>query len=280
MNLSGLRTFLMIVETGNLNRAAERLNVGQSTVTARLNALEDELGQVLFARRKSGAVLTSAGFKFQRYAQAMTDMWRQAQLETSLPPEIEAVFNFGCHIDLWPQLGRPLFDTVRNGAAKVAVSAWPGEQAELDRWLSSGLVDAALCYSPSLRETWTARPLVDDRLILVSTTPRGLMRSDPAYVYVDCGEDFRRAHAAAYPYADAATTVFGCALWGLEHILAHGGSAYLPERLARAPMRAGRLHAVPGAPQFQRTGFLVVNKVAATQWPWLEAALRKVERTV
>jgi hypothetical protein len=37
---------------------------------------------------------------------------------------------------------------------------------------------------------------------------------------------------------------------------------------------------VPGAPQFQRTGFLVVNKVAATQWPWLDAALRKVERMV
>ena len=36
MNLYEIRTFLAIVETGQLNRAAEQLNVTQSTVTARL----------------------------------------------------------------------------------------------------------------------------------------------------------------------------------------------------------------------------------------------------
>ena len=44
MNLQSLATFLAIIETGSLVRAAERLNVTQSTVTARLKALEDHLG--------------------------------------------------------------------------------------------------------------------------------------------------------------------------------------------------------------------------------------------
>jgi DNA-binding transcriptional LysR family regulator len=36
MNLTSLQTFLAILETGSLVRAADKLNVTQSTVTARL----------------------------------------------------------------------------------------------------------------------------------------------------------------------------------------------------------------------------------------------------
>ena len=85
MNLSTLQTFLAIVETGSLVRASERIHVTQSTVTTRLKALEEELGQTLFHRQKSGARLTAAGARFKRYAEAMTDLWRQARQETSLP---------------------------------------------------------------------------------------------------------------------------------------------------------------------------------------------------
>ena len=67
MNLSEIQTFNAVVSTGNLNKAAEVLHVTQSTVYARLNNLEQELGQVLFHRKKSGAELTPAGFRFEKY---------------------------------------------------------------------------------------------------------------------------------------------------------------------------------------------------------------------
>ena len=85
MNLTALQTFLAIVETGSLVRASDRLNVTQSTVTARLKSLEDEIGQILITRQKSGAVMTAAGGRLKRYAETMMDLWRQAQQETSLP---------------------------------------------------------------------------------------------------------------------------------------------------------------------------------------------------
>ena len=44
MNLVTLRTFLAVVQTGNLNKAADLMNVTQSTITARLDALDTELG--------------------------------------------------------------------------------------------------------------------------------------------------------------------------------------------------------------------------------------------
>ena len=55
MNLEHIRTFLEVAATGNFNRAADNLNVTQSTVSARIKALEDELGLALFARSHKGA---------------------------------------------------------------------------------------------------------------------------------------------------------------------------------------------------------------------------------
>ena len=65
---------------------------------------------------------------------------------------------------------------MRRNFAQVAISASPGEQADIDRWLASGLVDAAFCYSPKLSENGKAISLPDDRLILVSCEKRKLMR--------------------------------------------------------------------------------------------------------
>jgi len=68
MDLNLARTFLEIVETRNFARAAERLHVTQTAVSARVRALEDLLGRRLFVRNKAGATLTPAGERFARYA--------------------------------------------------------------------------------------------------------------------------------------------------------------------------------------------------------------------
>ena len=85
MQLSELKTFLAIIETGSLVRASYKLHVTQSTITARLKTLEDSLGQRLVNRTKSGATLTAAGIRLHRYAQTIDELWSQAQQETALP---------------------------------------------------------------------------------------------------------------------------------------------------------------------------------------------------
>ena len=275
MQLAALRTFLAIVETGSLVRASEQLNVAQSTVTARLKALEDDLGQTLLRRHKAPVALTASGYKFKRYAEAMTDLWRQARQETSLPDGVEAVCNIGCHMDLWPGLGRPLVDAVRRDHPATALTAWPGAQDQLDQWLGTGLIDAALTYRAATQEGQTIHPLPSERLVLVSTRPDASIKADPGYVYVDAGEDFGRRHTAAYADAGVAKVSFGSAAWALDYLMDQGGSAYLPERLAAAHLATGTLHRLDAAPAFSRAVFLISNDAAAADWPWLgELALR------
>ena len=51
------RTFLTVVASGNFITASERLHVSQSTVSTRIQALEEQLGCTLFVRNKAGATL-------------------------------------------------------------------------------------------------------------------------------------------------------------------------------------------------------------------------------
>ena len=68
MNIATIETFLAVHRLGNLNRAAEELNVTQSAVTARLDALEASLGARLLNRSRKGATLTKAGYSFLEQA--------------------------------------------------------------------------------------------------------------------------------------------------------------------------------------------------------------------
>lgn len=279
MTLTLLQTFLAILEAGSLVRAADRMNVTQSTVTARLRTLEDALGQPLVNRHKSGVTPTAAGLRLKRYAETIADLWRQARQEAALPTGTSAVCNIGCHGDLWPGLGRVLFDTIRTREPGVALSVWLGGQTELRGWLDAGLTDLSLSYWPATQPRQSLLRLADDRLVLVSTRADAPMRFDPGYVFVEAGEEFGRWHAATYADAATARISFGSAVPGLEHLLAHGGSAYLPERLVAALVAEGRLHGVAGAPEFQRPVYLLTNRTAAEGWPWLGRCLAAVSRS-
>jgi DNA-binding transcriptional LysR family regulator len=61
MKLDNIKTFLEIATCGNFNRAADNLNVTQSTVSARIKTLEEKFGRRLFVRAHSGVELTDAG---------------------------------------------------------------------------------------------------------------------------------------------------------------------------------------------------------------------------
>ena len=85
MDVNLARTFLMVAETGSFIHAARKMNITQSTVSARIKSLEDQLGRPLFGRSKTGAALTAAGEQFQKHALALVRVWQHAQLEVGLP---------------------------------------------------------------------------------------------------------------------------------------------------------------------------------------------------
>lgn len=270
MNLSELRTFLAIVETGSLVQASVRENVSQSTVTARLKTLEQELGQTLITRQKSGASLTPAGMRLLRYAETISDLWQQARQETSLPEGVEQACNMACHPDLWPAFGDQMFNYIRTTQPKIALSIWTGGQHDLGQWFDGGRVDLAISY---WRAGQTAQVISVEKLVLFSDRPNRPIRFDTGYVYVEHGDEFGQAHAIAYADANTARLSFGSAMLACDHILQHGGSAYLPERIAARHVREGRLVELADAPVFERDIYLIKRSGSLSSWDWLDAAI-------
>ncbi|KUL31516.1 LysR family transcriptional regulator [Actinoplanes awajinensis] len=73
MDLRQLQYFVAVAETGSFTRAAERVHITQSGVSAQIKALEHELGAELFDRSGRTARLTDAGSVALRHARAALD---------------------------------------------------------------------------------------------------------------------------------------------------------------------------------------------------------------
>jgi DNA-binding transcriptional LysR family regulator len=68
MDIADLRVFEAVARVGGMNRAAVELNTVQSNITARIKALEADIGRPLFERRPRGVALTAAGRRLLPYA--------------------------------------------------------------------------------------------------------------------------------------------------------------------------------------------------------------------
>lgn len=250
------RTFLAVVATGSFVSAAQRLHVTQSTVSVRIQRLEQSLGAELFVRNKGGAVLTSAGRQFQRHATVLTRTVAQARQDIGSVSGFGATLTVGGRLGLWEDLLLRWLPIYSRLAPDVAVRALIGFEADLMDGLIEGRTDIGVMYTPQSRPGLTVEPLLEERLVMVSTRADPPREPKSDYVYVDWGPEFFAQHSLAF------SNFSGCALtvnigWlGLERIRAHGGTGYFPLRMIREDELAGRLHRVAGAPEFRLPAYL------------------------
>ncbi len=71
MRLRNLNSFVKVARLGSFHAAAQQLHATQPAISARINALEDELGTQLFIRDKSGTRLTPRGVQLLPYAEKL-----------------------------------------------------------------------------------------------------------------------------------------------------------------------------------------------------------------
>jgi LysR family transcriptional regulator, flagellar master operon regulator len=162
---------------------------------------------------------------------------------------------------------------VRAHSLGIATAIWPGEHRQLQRWLDMGLIDIAFCYVAQAGEGFTSRLLFDDELVLVSARAGASAELDPAYVYVDHGEEFRRQHAEAFPGARPSLVTIAASEWAVEYLQRTESKGYLPTRIVAPLVASGRLHRVAGAPRFVRRVYLVESARAVRNWDWYESAV-------
>ncbi|WP_345812824.1 LysR family transcriptional regulator [Paraburkholderia sp. PREW-6R] len=73
-DLTQLRTFIAVAESGSVSAGAERVFLSQSSVSEQLKKLEERAGQPLFVRSKQGVSATPAGSRLLDHARRILAM--------------------------------------------------------------------------------------------------------------------------------------------------------------------------------------------------------------
>jgi LysR family transcriptional regulator, flagellar master operon regulator len=250
------RTFLAVIASGSFVAAAERLHVTQSTVSMRIQRLEETLGAELFVRNRAGTTLTIAGRQFQRHAALLTRTVELARQEIGIVSGFRSTLTVGGRIGLWEDLLLRWLPTYSQLAPDVAVRALIGFEEDLMQALIDGRANIGVMYTPQARPGLTVELLLEERLVMVSTRENPRREPDRDYVYVDWGPEFFAQHTLAFPdFAGAALTV-NIGWLGLQRILTSGGSGYFPARILAEHEAAGRLHRVADTPEFRLPAYL------------------------
>ncbi|SEQ61774.1 LysR family transcriptional regulator [Thalassovita taeanensis] len=250
MDITLIKTFLEVAATGSFVAASERLYVTQSAVSLRVQRLEDGLGQQLFTRSKAGAELTPSGREFEHYALSMVKLWEEARQQIAIPDGFSRSLTIGAQYSLWPRLGFRWLDRIQAMVPDLSLRAELGMPDRLTRFLSEGVIQCALTYSPQLRPGFDVQQILQEELILVASWPEPTLDLDGRYVFIDWGPEFVRAHALSLPELKNSGLTMSLGALGADYVINRRAAAYLPARYVQRHLDAGELHLVPDAPRF------------------------------
>jgi LysR family nitrogen assimilation transcriptional regulator len=174
MEITQIRHFVRIAETGSYIKAADLLNIGQSTLSRQVRALEVELRASLFYRHGRGVLLTEAGKKFLEYARAVLHLMDSASIAVR---DSESAFSGQLVIGMAPSIGRACIPMLVPKLAglypRAAISVVEGLSGALYDAVLLGQLDIALLYNPPASPNIKITPIVAEPLYLIGAAPVG-----------------------------------------------------------------------------------------------------------
>jgi len=270
MDIDQARTFLAITSNSSFIEASRHLHLTQSTVSARIQRLEEELNVRLFIRNRSGASLTTEGKRFLEYAKRLVLTAEQARDEISLPVRFRASIRISGRIALWEGFLPSWVGLMRSRANDVVIRSEIGFEEDLMRRMIEGTLDIALMYTPTHSPGLIVEHLFDETLVLVSTRPDDT-EPEEDYVYIEWGPGFYNQHAQSYSDLERPPQIANIGWLGVQLILANGGSCFLPIRMATSFINAGRLYRVQASPEYTHPAYMVYPRESDN--PFIEQAI-------
>jgi DNA-binding transcriptional LysR family regulator len=144
-----LETAVVLAEELHFSRAAERLRIDQSTVSTRLNDLEDQLGYLLLKRNHKTVELTEAGRKFVEEARvALLHAERAVQSGRAASRGAEVVLNIGRSPYTDPFLITTLLSIKLPLFPQLKIELSQQFSCDLIREVLAGVLDLAIVTEP------------------------------------------------------------------------------------------------------------------------------------
>lgn len=212
MELRQLATFRMVAETLSFSRTAQALNYVQSSVTAQIQGLEEELGVRLFDRLGKRVALTDAGARLLPYAEKMLHLSDEARCVVAGEEAPTGTLTITAPESICTYCLPEVLSQFRKRYPQVKLLFRPNSFLDIRRSVSEGEVDLGF--------------IIDERQYSNALTIEVLA---PAPLYLLVSPDY---HLATCP------AVSPCDLEGEQFLLTEAGCAYR-NALERALNQAG-----------------------------------------
>ena len=250
INTEQIYTFWMVVTSGGVRRAAERMNISQPAVTARIKNLEDMLSVQLFDRSAKGMPLTKRGRRLLRYAERCLQLDELIQRDVADPGGLEDHLCIGAS-ETVVQTWLPAFITaLRRTFPKLQTEIVVDVSVNLREALLSRSIDLAILMGPVSEYTVDNVTLPEFPLrwykahaLDLPDDPEKLFLANPVVTYARNTRPYRELKRGLHDRYGPEVALFpSSSLSACFRLVAAGlGVGALPEALAKPEIDAGLL---------------------------------------
>ena len=170
---------------GSIAKAAEELNISQSSITAAIAAVEQCLDYDVFVRIPSkGIQPTPSGAEVLQHIRAFIEQSRRFESEVkSVGSETSGLVRIGCYMTAAPSFLPPILESITIQFPGISIKIYEGHIERVTEFLESGKTDLSFTY-PNLIATDTHQNFIP----LFEAPPYALLpRNDPASVRKSIG---------------------------------------------------------------------------------------------
>lgn len=282
MEMRQLVTFRAVARSLSFTRAAGDLAYAQSSVTAQIQALEDEFGVRLFERLGRRVLLTDAGQRLLVYAEKMLRLAEEAREAVAGGEEPAGTLTIGAYETLCVYRLPPALRLIGQRYPHLQLIVRLGPCGELRRLAASGELDLVfLLEEPADTPALHIEPVVPEPVLLVAPPGHHLTQRD-AITPADLEREPLLATEAGCSYRLAFERILGQANISPREVMELGsvqavkqcvmaglGVALLPEVVVAEELRHGQLMALPWVGEMPH----LVTQMAWHKDRWLSPAL-------
>ncbi|MBL9051465.1 MAG: LysR family transcriptional regulator [Tabrizicola sp.] len=266
MQIELLDTFLDLVETRSFHRTAERLRITQSTVSARVTALEQAVGSRLFDRSRAGTDLTPEGKRFEPHARALRHEWNEARRRIQIPLGAAHLLRLGIQNDLAAVYLGDWVAEFRQALPEMSFYIEPDYSNQMCADLLTGILDFAVMFSPNPHPDLHFESVGDvtDRMISTEAGRIAEVAAD-RFVFAHFSPAFEEMHRQTTPELAASPVSVGQSGSVVSLLLAMGGSGYVLEKTANELVSGGRFQLVEDAAPLRQPVYAAIHIRHRTQ---------------
>jgi DNA-binding transcriptional LysR family regulator len=253
-----LRTFRTVAQLLSFNRAADRLHYAQSSISAQIHALEEELDVKLFDRMGRRIMLTEAGSRLLGYAEKMLDLADETRAEVAETKEPQGSLTIRIPETFGVYRLPPIIRQFRSRFPKVRLRLDTCAHDGLQKDLRRGITDLAFLLTESIQSSDMGVEALGVESILLVCHPdhalasraqvrtRDLERETMLFSLVDCSyrRSFEKILEAEQVHIDN-PLVFNSVAALKQCVIQGIGLSILPEVSVNKEIKKGRIKALP-----------------------------------